>query len=158
MAKEGREDGATDPFILGLFERPTHLPEHFALAQHGRFETGGHRKQMAGHIVVKTNGQMLSQLFLGQSGLFGQHLLDLGHRVVEAVDHGVDLGPQTGGEQDRLFQVGLVAQAPEHLVQVSLANRHALQQAQRRLVVFQSYDNNGQPGASLGRPGAGSRQ
>ena len=56
-------------------------------------------------------------------GLGGQELLDLGHRVVEPVDHGVDLGPQAGRQQHRLLEVRPVAQRAQHLGEVVLGDR-----------------------------------
>ena len=77
------------------------------------------------------------------AGLLGQDVVDLGHRVVEAVDHGVDLGAQAGREDHRLEHVAPVAQRAQHLVQVLVGYGRRLEQWQRCLGVLEPYDDDG---------------
>ena len=75
--------------------------------------------------------------------VLGQHVVDLGHGVVEAVDHGVHLGAQAGREHDRLLDVAAVAQRAERLVQVGVRDGRRLEQRQRGLRVLEPYDDDG---------------
>ena len=75
--------------------------------------------------------------------MLGEHVVDLGHRVVEAVDDRVDLGAQTGREHHALLDVAAVAECREHLVQVVLADRSRFEEGQRGLRVLEPYDDDG---------------
>ena len=71
----------------------------------------------------------------------GQELLELGHAVVEPLDHGIDLGAQAGGQDDGLGQVGLVPQPAEGLGQGALGHRHPLEQVERGLALLEADDD-----------------
>ena len=80
--------------------------------------------------------------------MLGQHLVDLGHRIVEAIHDGVDLGAQAGGEDHGLLQVAAVAQCGQHLVQVRVADRHRLEKREGGLLVLEPNDDDGHAFAS----------
>ena len=130
MAEEGAEHRARDLLALGPLPGPSDLAEDLGLAEHRRVEPGGHREEMAGDVVVEPDGEVLGQRLDRAAADGGQELLDLGHAVVEALDHRVDLGAQAGRQDDRLGQVGLVPQAPERLGEGALGDRHPVEQVE----------------------------
>ena len=81
----------------------------------------------------------------------GQKLLQLGHAVVEPLDHGVDLGAQAGGQDDRLGQVGLVPQPAQGLGQGALGHRHPLEQIERGVALLEADDDHRHRATASGR-------
>ena len=77
------------------------------------------------------------------AGLLGEDVVDLRHGVVEAVDHGVDLGAQAGREHHGLLDVAPVAERAQRLVQVRVGDGRCLEQRQGGLRVLEPYDDDG---------------
>ncbi len=75
-----------------------------SLAHDRRLEPRGDRKQVRGHVVVEPHGGARRQIVGGHARVFGEDLVDLRHRAVETVHHGVHLGAQAGGQHHRLLQ------------------------------------------------------
>ncbi len=163
VAEERGKHGPARALLLAALEGATHLSHHLGLAGHDGLEARRHREQVGGDVVVEANGGVGGQLLLRGAGLLGQHVIDFGDRVVEAVDHRVDLGAQAGRQHHRLLDVATVAQGAEHFVQVGIANGRRLQQGQRGLCVLEPYNDDGQPvpsrvGAQLCRSRPAGRQ
>ena len=153
VLEQGGKDRTADALLPGVLEGPPDLPDHLALAQHGGLEPGGDREEVGGDVVVEADGGPRRQLVGGHAGVLGEHLVDLGHRIVEAVDDRVDLGAQAGREDHGLLQVAAVAQRRQHLVQVSVADRHRLEKREGGLLVLEPYDDDGHADASsVGSP------
>ena len=143
MAEERGEDRARRALFLGPLEGAAHLAHHLGLARHHRLETRGHREQVGGHVVVEADDGVGRQLLHGAVRVLGQDVVDFRHGVVEAVDHGVDLGAQAGREHDRLLDVAAVAQRAQGLVQVGVGDGRRLEERQRGLRVLEPYDDDG---------------
>ena len=141
MAEESSEHGAGHLLVLGSFPGPADLSEHLGLTEDRRVETGGHPEEMTGDVVVEADGQVLRQGVDRAAAGRGQKLLELGHAVVEALDHRVDLGAETGREDDHLRQVGLVPQTAEGLGQGALGHRHPVQQIERGVSLLEPDDD-----------------
>ena len=110
VPEEGGEDGSRRALLLGPLERPPDLAHHLGLPGHHRLEARGHREQMGGHVVVEAHGGVRGQLLHRETGMLGEHVVDLRHGVVEAVHHGVHLGAQAGREDHGLLDVALVTE------------------------------------------------
>ena len=96
--KRAERTGPDMPSSWALLEGPSNLAHHLALTQHRRLEPRGDGEEVGGDVVVEADGGAGRQLVGRDPGVLGQHLVDLGHRIVEAVHHGVDLGAQAGRE------------------------------------------------------------
>ena len=134
---------------LGAFERPPNLAEDFCLAQDARTETGRHLEEMLGHGVVEEHGPAVLEGVHRCTRHGGQELLEVRYPLVEAFDHGVELGSHAGRQDHDLRQIRPVPQARDHLAEVFLGNRHSLQHVERDLVLLESNDDHGQRLAQL---------
>ena len=143
VAEQRREDRAARALLLGPLEGAPHLADDLGLAGHHRLEARRHGEEVRGDVVVEADQGVERQLLDRDAGLLGEDVVDLGHRVVEAVHHRVDLGPQAGREHDRLLHVAPVAEGAQRLVQVRVGDRRGLEQRQRGLRVLQPYDDDG---------------
>ena len=152
--KSAESTGTADALFPGVLEGPADLTDHLALAQHGRLEPRGDREEVGGDVVVEADGGPRRQLVGRDAGVLGEDLVDLGHRIVEAVDDRIDLGAQAGREDHGLLQVAAVAQRRQHLVQISVADRHRLEEREGGLLVLEPYDDDGHADASWVGPPA----
>ena len=87
---------------LGPLRRPSHLAEDLGLAQDARAQPGGHLEEVHGHGVVEEHRPVSLEDLDRAPGHRRQELLEVGHPFVEPLDHGVELGPQAGGQDDHL--------------------------------------------------------
>ena len=143
VPEERREHRAAGALLLRPFEGVPDLADDLGLPGHHGLEARRHREQVGGDVVVEADAGVGRQLLHRDAGVLGEDLVDLGHGVVEAVHHGVDLGAQAGREHHRLLDVAAVAQLAEHLVQVGVADGSRLEQGQRGLRVLEPYDDDG---------------
>ena len=70
-----------------------------------------------------------------------EELLELGHTVVEALDHRIDLGAQAGRQEDRLGEVRLVPEAAERLGKPGVGHRDPVEEVGRGVLLFEADDD-----------------
>ena len=106
----------------------------------GGFESRSHLEQMLHHGVVEVNGEVFGELFDRHPYRRGEVLLQVGDTFVEALDHRVQLGAQTGRQNDDFQQVGSVTEGHERLGQLGIRDDGTLQDVEGRPVVLEAYD------------------
>ena len=149
VAEQPRQHRATGVLGLGPLERPPHLAQHLGLAQDARAEAGGHLEEVSGHGVVEEHRPTALERVDRGPGHPGQELLEVGDPFVEAIHHGIELGPHAGRQHHHLGQVGPVPETRDHLAEVVLGNGDPFEHVQRDLVLLESNDDDRQRLAEL---------
>ena len=96
---------------------------------------------MVGHVVVEAHREVVGERFERATAHGGQEFLQVVHALVEPLDDRIDLGPEAGGQDDHLGEVGPVAQAAQRLGQLGLGHRHPFQQVERRVALLETDDD-----------------
>ena len=61
MTEQGAEHRTRHLLPLGPFPGPAHLAEHLGLPEDRRVESGGHREEVGGDVVVEAHAEMVGQ-------------------------------------------------------------------------------------------------
>ena len=91
---------------------------------------------MRGHTSIEEDRLVFLDRLRAAAGAIGQERGDVIDGIVEAVDHGVDLGAQTGRHEGNLAHVLIGGELRQDLADLSIGNRDPLKDVERRLGVL----------------------
>ena len=135
------EDRACDVVLHGPLMGSADLTEDFGFAGNARFQSRSDGEEVARHVVVVGDGERRAERTRGETSTLGQDLGDLCHRIVEALNDGVDLGSQAGRDDHHFTNVGVAPEVGDDLVEVVVGDRHLLEHLERSVAVVESYDD-----------------